>query len=76
MSQHHCCFLALLEFSVLLLVKMQVCISGAPVTDWLNYDTAYTERYLGLPHDDNDAYSKSSVLQHASDLPSGLVTIV
>ena len=24
-------------------------IAGAPVTDWALYDTAYTERYLGLP---------------------------
>ena len=23
--------------------------AGAPVTNWLNYDTIYTERYLGLP---------------------------
>ena len=26
-------------------------IAGAPVTDWTLYDTAYTERYLGLPDD-------------------------
>jgi len=24
-------------------------ISGAPVTDWKNYDAIYTERYMGLP---------------------------
>ncbi len=28
---------------------MQVAIAGAPVTDWLVYDTGYTERYLGVP---------------------------
>ena len=26
-------------------------VVGAPVTDWTLYDTAYTERYLGLPDD-------------------------
>lgn len=24
-------------------------VAGAPVTDWEDYDTHYTERYLGLP---------------------------
>ena len=24
-------------------------VAGAPVVDWLDYDTHYTERYLGLP---------------------------
>ena len=23
-------------------------IAGAPVTSWMNYDTIYTERYMGL----------------------------
>ncbi|MGB9604575.1 MAG: S9 family peptidase, partial [Bryobacteraceae bacterium] len=27
-------------------------IAGAPVTDWRNYDTIYTERYMGLPSED------------------------
>lgn len=32
----------------------------APVTDWLNYDTCYTERYLKLPKDDPAGYRDSS----------------
>lgn len=40
-------------------------IAGAPVTDWLDYDTHYTERYLGLPGDDPDAYRRSSLLDDA-----------
>ena len=31
-------------------------IAGAPVTDWRLYDTFYTERYLGQPDADADAY--------------------
>lgn len=32
-----------------LLLPFRAGVSGAPVTDWRFYDTAYTERYLGLP---------------------------
>jgi dipeptidyl-peptidase-4 len=37
-------------------------IAGAPVTDWRLYDTHYTERYLGLPETDGDAYDRSCLL--------------
>ena len=37
-------------------------VAGAPVTDWRLYDTHYTERYLGLPDHDAEAYDRSSVL--------------
>ncbi|MFY9930519.1 MAG: prolyl oligopeptidase family serine peptidase [Streptosporangiaceae bacterium] len=40
-------------------------IAGAPVTDWRLYDTHYTERYLGQPGQDAEAYERSSLL----DLP-------
>src|SRR5205085_4461556 len=36
-------------------------IAGAPVTDWRLYDTHYTERYLGQPDQDKDAYDGSSL---------------
>ncbi|MBW3671140.1 MAG: prolyl oligopeptidase family serine peptidase, partial [Acidobacteria bacterium] len=35
-------------------------IAGGPVTDWRDYDTIYTERYMGLPSDNADAYETSS----------------
>ncbi|MCX6130028.1 MAG: prolyl oligopeptidase family serine peptidase, partial [Proteobacteria bacterium] len=37
-------------------------VAGAPPVDWLDYDTAYTERYLGLPSSDKAAYDSSSIL--------------
>ncbi|MDR6979401.1 dipeptidyl-peptidase-4 [Streptomyces sp. 3330] len=37
-------------------------IAGAPVTDWRLYDTHYTERYLGDPATDPEAYAKSSLV--------------
>ena len=35
-------------------------ISGAPVTDWALYDTAYTERYLGSPIKDSANYTEGA----------------
>jgi dipeptidyl-peptidase-4 len=42
-------------------------IAGAPVTDWHLYDTAYTERYLGLPEDNADVYSHHSLVDLAAE---------
>jgi dipeptidyl-peptidase-4 len=46
-------------------------IVGAPVTDWALYDTAYTERYLGLPTDGSDIYDHNSLLEAAGQPPHG-----
>lgn len=35
-------------------------VSGAPVTDWALYDTAYTERFLGDPRPGNINYTKGA----------------
>lgn len=50
-------------------------IAGAPVTDWRLYDTFYTERYLGHPGSDPDAYERSSVLADAPKLERPLLLV-
>jgi dipeptidyl-peptidase 4 len=39
--------------------------AGAPPADWRDYDTAYTERYLGLPDPNAAAYDDASLLTWA-----------
>ena len=39
---------------------IKAAVSGDPVTSWRNYDSIYTERYMGLPEGDEDGYRKSS----------------
>lgn len=50
-------------------------VAGAPVTDWLDYDTHYTERYMGLPEDNPEGYERSSVMTYASQLERPLMII-
>ena len=50
-------------------------ISVAPVTDWHNYDTTYTERYMGLPEDNAEEYEKSSVVKSAAKLKGRLLLV-
>jgi dipeptidyl-peptidase 4 len=50
-------------------------IAGAPVVDWQDYDTHYTERYLGLPAENKAGYEASSVLTYASKLERPLLII-
>ncbi len=48
-------------------------VAGAPVVDFADYDTAYTERYLGLPQDQPEAYKVSNVLTYAANLQRPLL---
>lgn len=53
-------------------------VSGAPVSEWLLYDTHYTERYLGIPTDTKTggpAYERSSLLPLAPALSRPLLLI-
>jgi dipeptidyl-peptidase 4 len=50
-------------------------IAGAPVTDWALYDTFYTERYLGMPEANPQAYRACSLLEDAPTLSRPLLVI-
>ncbi len=50
-------------------------VAGAPVADWRDYDTHYTERYMGLPDENRDGYHASSALTYAGDLERPLMII-
>ncbi|KAL5105663.1 Dipeptidyl peptidase 8 [Taenia crassiceps] len=44
-------------------------IAVCPVVSWQHYDTAYTERYLGLPSEHESAYMNGDVLTYALYFP-------
>ncbi|MGZ8580818.1 MAG: alpha/beta hydrolase family protein [Actinomycetota bacterium] len=50
-------------------------ISGAPVTDTRLYDTHYTERYLGMPDTDGEAYANADLIPDAPKLRGELLLI-
>lgn len=50
-------------------------VVGAPVVTWENYDTHYTERYLGLPAEAPDAYRVSNVTTYAEQASRPLLLI-
>jgi dipeptidyl-peptidase-4 len=50
-------------------------VSGAPVTDGTLYDTHYTERYLGMPDEEIEAYDRYRLLDDAPGLSRPLMLI-
>lgn len=48
-------------------------IAGAPVTDWRNYDTIYTERYMSTPDHNAAGYDATSVWKAAENLHGRLL---
>jgi dipeptidyl-peptidase-4 len=50
-------------------------VVGAPVTDQRLYDTFYTERYMGLPQEEPEAYRRSSPLFEAASLSRPMLLI-
>jgi len=53
----------------------KVGVAGAPVTDWHNYDTIYTERYMGLPEQNPKGYEASSNVRNAARLEGKLLIV-
>jgi len=47
--------------------------SSSPVTDYRNYDTIYTERYMWLPQENNSGYDAASVMTHVKNLKGRLL---
>jgi len=50
-------------------------IAGGTVSDWRNYDSIYTERYMGTPQNNPEGYRKSSPVHFAKDLQGKLLLI-
>jgi dipeptidyl-peptidase-4 len=52
---------------------VQAAAASSPVTDFRLYDTAYSERHLGLPETDADAYDRSAALTYVDQLKGDLL---
>ena len=50
-------------------------IAGGSVTDWRDYDTIYTERYMRMPQNNPDGYRRSSPRFAAADLHGALLLV-
>jgi dipeptidyl-peptidase-4 len=51
----------------------QAASASSAVTDWRNYDSIYTERYMGLPQQNKAGYDAGSAMTHAKDLKGKLL---
>jgi dipeptidyl-peptidase 4 len=50
-------------------------IAGAAPTTWMNYDTIYTERYMGLPQENSEGYRETALAQRAANLKGKLMIV-
>ena len=47
--------------------------ASSPPTDWRNYDTIYTERYMGIPDENRVGYDAGSAMTYADKLQGRLM---
>jgi dipeptidyl-peptidase-4 len=52
-----------------------VAVAGAPVTDWRNYDTIYTERYMQTPQENSEGYQNGSCLNYVDNFKGKLLLV-
>jgi len=50
-----------------------VASSSSPPTDWRNYDTIYTERYMWIPQENAEGYDKGSAMNYVRNLTGRLM---
>ncbi len=55
--------------------KFKAGAAVASVTDWRLYDSIYTERYMGLPEEEPEAYERTSCVEAAGDLSGRLLLV-
>ncbi|MCH2178153.1 MAG: DPP IV N-terminal domain-containing protein [Mariniblastus sp.] len=52
-----------------------VAVAGAPVTDWRQYDTIYTERYMRTPDENPEGYQMGSCMYYGDQLKGRLLLV-
>jgi len=55
--------------------RFKAAVAVAPVTDWHNYDSIYTERYMSQPADFPTGYKDFSVVNSAASLKGRLLLV-
>lgn len=53
----------------------RMAMAVAPVTDWRLYDTIYTERYMGLPTENEKGYVNGAPQTHVANLEADLLLV-
>ncbi len=55
--------------------SFKIGIAGGTGTDWRNYDSIYTERYMMTPQNNREGYDRTSIVKSAKNLSGRLLLI-